>query len=160
MAESTSLVYADATPLYDGPQEETNYTPNIFCLSNNLASGYSEDPEMAVSLTDILSDTSIVARTPDITSVDYETRLEDFEPIYVAKIKSLPSTCTDATVAVGKLSAKQPTDAQLRTKRLQKHHCAECGGFFDRASRARDHAFRDLGQTPYACESRCENSNW
>jgi hypothetical protein len=42
----------------------------------------------------------------------------------------------------------------------KKHICTECGDAFDRWTRARDCAYKDLGQTPHQCESRCRSAAW
>lgn len=47
-----------------------------------------------------------------------------------------------------------------RKGRSYNHYCAECGAPFDRASRARDCANKDLDQKPYACKNRCKKRNW
>jgi hypothetical protein len=42
----------------------------------------------------------------------------------------------------------------------KKHICAQCGDGFDRWTRARDCAYKDLGQAPHQCGSQCGNAGW
>jgi hypothetical protein len=42
----------------------------------------------------------------------------------------------------------------------KKHICTQCGDAFDRWTRARDCAYKDLGQAPHQCGSRCGNTAW
>lgn len=58
------------------------------------------------------------------------------------------------------LAATTPVASSSRTKPRKRHYCVGCGCLFDRASRARDHAFKDLGQKPYTCEGECGEENW
>jgi hypothetical protein len=42
----------------------------------------------------------------------------------------------------------------------KKHICTQCGDAFDRWTRARDCAYKDLVQAPHQCGSRCGNAGW
>lgn len=42
-----------------------------------------------------------------------------------------------------------------RTRHAHNHQCKICGYLYDRAERARDCAYRDIGWTPYICGGRC-----
>lgn len=43
----------------------------------------------------------------------------------------------------------------LDTRYQKSHACEECGKLFDRHARARDHAYKDRGETPHYCGGEC-----
>jgi hypothetical protein len=119
-------------------------------------------PELAVSLADIppaIQD----AIFPNIPSENSKyTRSNQFTTEITSQnstTTSLQDTLDSASVYSAPL-ATRPSPSIPRVGYQYKHHCLECGAGFDRGTRARDHRFKDLGQTPYACSGGCGRSTW
>lgn len=78
-------------------------------------------------------------------------------------VVALPTSATLAGHHTA-LSAYHPPDYLIQNSspmlgidaRYQKNHaCEECGKLFDRHTRARDHAYKDRGESPHCCGGEC-----
>jgi hypothetical protein len=130
-----------------------------------------ENPELAVSLADILPDAGAEwqdAQQPeDSRSSDREIspyhRSDQILRNQYSQVRldaaSSRSTIARSSSLSSASSSRAPSSAPRKHYQYQ-HHCLECGAAFDRASRARDHQYKDLGQTPYACGGRCGKGGW
>ena len=52
------------------------------------------------------------------------------------------------------------TTPSRRERNQRKHACRICDKLFDRPSRARDHAYKDLEEKPYSCGGECATNTW
>ena len=139
--------------------DEFEYCENHAKQYDDLIRGH---PELAVSLADIPPATQDTV-FPSILSENSENMLFRQFTTEVISQNSATTTLEDALdparVSLSPL-ALCSSPSTPRASYQYKHRCLECGAGFDRATRARDHQFKDLGQTPHACSGRCGRSNW
>lgn len=162
VAGSTALDYTGEEYLYDPSVEyDFEYSQESADLYDELVREY---PGIAVDLSDMLQstlDASTACKNPNTLLSIHPIPKEDPGSLPTRSIGSTPAAGTNVQAApTSSPPIATPRTLRGRTCRSKNFCCVVCGETFDRVSRARDCAFRDLGETPYACKGRSKISNW